>query len=352
MMLQVGPEDQKVHRKTQALCHERKWRQFERSVDGVTEDISILRWTDLDNTCRWEEATTPADKFFIAICLRNTRLRLTRGHHAVFEGIMPAGTVYVGAPSRQLSAQFDAPFDFLHVHVSSNYCLVRGSATPRDAAGDLNDSRSTERCARRATRNSVGKSRCDRINSSPSASAKPWRRILEGLESLRTKVNALPKWWLRRVEEYVRMNFDRPLSLADLAKVAGLSRMHFAAQFRAATGYRPHEYVLHQRIEHAKSLLSDTQTPLADVALAAGFCAQSHFSTVFKRIAGKTPACAGDRWIAAPTLQRSNYWPEVQLKILRAKVTIFTCLTTLNSLSRGCCATLFSNRVIQRGYHD
>jgi AraC family transcriptional regulator len=54
------------------------------------------------------------------------------------------------------------------------------------------------------------------------------------IESLRARVNALPKWRLRRVEEYVRMNFDRTLSLANLAKVAGLSRMHFAAQFQDA----------------------------------------------------------------------------------------------------------------------
>ena len=79
---------------------------------------------------------------------------------------------------------------------------------------------------------------------------------------------------------------------ADLAKVAGLSRMHFAAQFRAATGYRPREYLLHQRIEHAKSLLSNTETPLAEVALTVGFCTQAHFSTVFKRVTGETPA----RW--------------------------------------------------------
>jgi hypothetical protein len=48
------------------------------------------------------------------------------------------------------------------------------------------------------------------------------------------------------------------------------SRMHFAAQFRAATGYRQREYLLHQRIEHAKSLLSKSEKPLAEVALAVG----------------------------------------------------------------------------------
>ena len=88
---------------------------------------------------------------------------------------------------------------------------------------------------------------------------------------------------------------DRGITLADLAQVAGLSRMHFAAQFRAATGYRPREYLLHQRIENAKSLLSNTDMTLAEVALTVGFCTQAHFSTVFKRITSETPA----RWRCA-----------------------------------------------------
>jgi transcriptional regulator GlxA family with amidase domain len=115
---------------------------------------------------------------------------------------------------------------------------------------------------------------------------------LARLEVPRNKIRALPKWRLRLVEEYVTGNFDRCISLFDLAEVAGLSRMYFAAQFRAATGYRPHEYLLHQRIEHAKTLLSNTETPVAEVALAVGFCSQAHFSTVFKRITSETPA----RW--------------------------------------------------------
>jgi transcriptional regulator GlxA family with amidase domain len=115
---------------------------------------------------------------------------------------------------------------------------------------------------------------------------------LARLEFPRNKIRALPKWRLGLVEEHIRGHFDRCISLSELAKVAGLSRMHFAAQFRAATGYRPHEYLLHQRIEHAKTMLSDTKLPLVEVALAVGFCSQAHFSTVFKRITRETPA----RW--------------------------------------------------------
>ena len=107
-----------------------------------------------------------------------------------------------------------------------------------------------------------------------------------------SKVAALPKWRLKRVEEYIQSNLDSSISLSDLARVAGLSRMHFAAQFRAATGYRPHEFLLHQRIQHAKHMMSHSGMQLADVALATGFRTQAHFSTVFKRLTDETPA----RW--------------------------------------------------------
>jgi AraC family transcriptional regulator len=107
---------------------------------------------------------------------------------------------------------------------------------------------------------------------------------------LRT-IGALPKWRLQRVQEYIDTHLDSALSLANLASVVGLARMHFA-QFRAATGHRPHEYVLSRRIETAKAMLSSTNMPIAEVALSVGFNAQSHFSTVFKRLTGASPA----RW--------------------------------------------------------
>lgn len=118
----------------------------------------------------------------------------------------------------------------------------------------------------------------------------------------RAKVNALPKWRLRRVEHHIAAHFERSISLSELANVAGLSRMHFAAQFRAATGYRPREYLLTHRIEHAKSLLTTTERPLAEIALAVGFSTQAHFSTVFKRISGETPA----RWRAGLKNERPD----------------------------------------------
>jgi AraC family transcriptional regulator len=57
--------------------------------------------------------------------------------------------------------------------------------------------------------------------------------------------------------------------------------------------------------------LSNTETPLAEVALAVGFCTQAHFSTVFKRVTGDTPArwrCARRNELSAvPSLRRSSF---------------------------------------------
>ncbi len=99
----------------------------------------------------------------------------------------------------------------------------------------------------------------------------------------------LQKWRLKRVFVHVDGHLARRITLADMAAAAGLTRMHFAAQFRAAMGMRPHDFVLRRRIDRARELLGDPERTLVDVALSVGFQTQAHFTTVFKRFAGETP---------------------------------------------------------------
>jgi AraC family transcriptional regulator len=106
---------------------------------------------------------------------------------------------------------------------------------------------------------------------------------------LRRATSALPKWRLKRVVEYVEIHISEPITLAALAAAAGMSRMYFASQFKVATGLRPHDYVLHKRIERAQHLLLTTPTPLVEIALGVGFQTQAHFTTIFKKIVGNTP---------------------------------------------------------------
>lgn len=99
----------------------------------------------------------------------------------------------------------------------------------------------------------------------------------------------LPKWRLKRVVDHVDAHLDRCVTLADMAAVAGLTRIYFAAQFRRTTGMSPHGYLLRRRVERAQELMRDPSQPLAQIALSVGFGTQPHFTTVFKRLVGQTP---------------------------------------------------------------
>jgi AraC family transcriptional regulator len=109
-----------------------------------------------------------------------------------------------------------------------------------------------------------------------------------------TRRTGLPQWKLKRAIDYIEAHLAEPISLADVANAAGLTRMHFAAQFRAATGVRPHDYLMKRRIERAQDLLIGEGIALIDVAQRVGFQSQSHFTTVFRRFAGTTPKCWRD----------------------------------------------------------
>jgi AraC family transcriptional regulator len=121
------------------------------------------------------------------------------------------------------------------------------------------------------------------------AQRSPEHSHLVSERSAERPIRALQKWRLRRVVEYVDNHLSEKITLLDLAAVAGLSCMHFASQFRVATGFRPHEYVLRQRIRRADELLRHSTMAIVEIALAVGFQTQAHFTTVFKRIVGSTP---------------------------------------------------------------
>ncbi len=97
------------------------------------------------------------------------------------------------------------------------------------------------------------------------------------------------KWRLKRAIDYIEANIDEPISLADIAAAAGLTRMHFAAQFKVSTGLRPHEYLLRRRIERAQEMLLAAELSVVEIALSVGFQTQSHFTTTFARFVGQTP---------------------------------------------------------------
>lgn len=94
---------------------------------------------------------------------------------------------------------------------------------------------------------------------------------------------------LRRVTDFITENHERDLALAEMASAAGISPFHFAREFKRATGLAPHQYLIKIRIERAKAWLAQSELPLVEVSLRAGFNNQSHFTRLFHKHTGMTP---------------------------------------------------------------
>ncbi|GET41542.1 helix-turn-helix domain-containing protein [Microseira wollei] len=89
-----------------------------------------------------------------------------------------------------------------------------------------------------------------------------------------------------QVSEYISVNLDRDIKLADLAAIAGVSQFHFSRLFKQSMGISPHQYLLQQRVERAKQMLQFSQVALADIALQCGFNSQSHLGKYFRQFTG------------------------------------------------------------------
>lgn len=93
----------------------------------------------------------------------------------------------------------------------------------------------------------------------------------------------------RRITDYIESHLEAPITLHDIADIAGLSEFHLQRMFLATCGVSPHAWVLHRRITRARSLLGG-RDPIAQIASACGFSSQSHMTRVFKAMTGMTPS--------------------------------------------------------------
>jgi AraC family transcriptional regulator len=98
-----------------------------------------------------------------------------------------------------------------------------------------------------------------------------------------------PPRWLERAREILHARFNGDLTVAGVAQEVGVHPVYLAVEFRRFYRSAPAEYIRRLRVESACRALSGTAAPLIEIALAAGFSSQSHFSTTFKRLTGMTP---------------------------------------------------------------
>lgn len=287
------------------IHHEEHW--FDRSGRDLDDDapprISASRWTGYAmERCEYR-AEIERDRHVIGIALRPMEdVTVFAADKLVQTGRLPSGGMRVNEPGLPMRGIFRGSYDVLHLHVPNTMIAEYAAESATEGCGQkrpiplITDRPIVDPVIEQLGHalihaeelgGAYGLSYADGI--SLAIIARLFGGHARGEPTSGPRVSALSRWRLKRVTEYVTAHLAEPISLADIAAATGLSRMHFAAQFREATGLRPHDYVLLRRIERAQELLLSTRLPLVEIAFEVGFKTQAHFTTVFSRFAGKSP---------------------------------------------------------------
>lgn len=92
------------------------------------------------------------------------------------------------------------------------------------------------------------------------------------------------------VKRFIKDNIgEMRLSRDEIANYVYLNPDYLTRMFKKQTGFSISDYLQQQRIEYAKKLLIETDMPVSEIALSAGYSNFSYFSTIFKKMTQLNP---------------------------------------------------------------
>ncbi|HUR92548.1 MAG TPA: AraC family transcriptional regulator [Gemmatimonadaceae bacterium] len=96
--------------------------------------------------------------------------------------------------------------------------------------------------------------------------------------------------WLREADDIIRELYASQIALSGVARAVGVAPATLARSYRSAFRLTVGERIRQLRMERAVRDLLESEEPLSSIALRAGFYDQSHFTNLFRRRFGVTPA--------------------------------------------------------------
>jgi len=94
---------------------------------------------------------------------------------------------------------------------------------------------------------------------------------------------------LHLAREYIDAMYTQPILLRQIAEVAAMSPIHLLRTFKQLFNQTPHQYLIDVRLNHAKTLLTTTDTPITQICADVGFESLGSFSWLFSRRFGVSP---------------------------------------------------------------
>jgi AraC-like DNA-binding protein len=109
---------------------------------------------------------------------------------------------------------------------------------------------------------------------------------------LRQEVRSASPQYVRRAEEYIEANWNRPISIDELVEVTNVSARSLFKSFRLTRGYTPMAFVKNVRLKHARAMLAAgvPQTTVTGVAFICGFGNLGHFAKHYRETFGEAPS--------------------------------------------------------------
>jgi AraC family transcriptional regulator len=106
-------------------------------------------------------------------------------------------------------------------------------------------------------------------------------------------------WELNRLVHYIETHLAEKITARDLARLINVREGRLFRAFKISLGVTPGHYITARRLERVCTMLITTRAPLAQLALACGFCDQAHLSRLFRRKIGMPPSA----WRRAMTVR-------------------------------------------------
>jgi AraC-like DNA-binding protein len=115
---------------------------------------------------------------------------------------------------------------------------------------------------------------------------------------------------IARAADHIEAEYARPLTLAELAATAGMSKFHFARVFGSLVGMPPHQYLIAVRLREAARRL-ELGASVTSTCYGVGFSSPSHFAAAFRRRFGVRPS-ALTQGLRPPLLRLATIAPGVR----------------------------------------
>jgi AraC-like DNA-binding protein len=103
-------------------------------------------------------------------------------------------------------------------------------------------------------------------------------------------LRAPASWQVRRAEDYIEANWDRPLSIEALARETSTSARSLFHHFKRSRGHSPMDFLKEVRLRHAREMLQRDGSSVTETAFACRFSNLGHFARDYYRRFGERPS--------------------------------------------------------------